>query len=410
MNRMAGLCVALVHYSAPPIVGGVESILGHHARLMSEAGHRVRLVAGRGQAWLDSVPLIHLPLLDSRHPRVLATKAGLDRGQVPPAFEGLTKEIYEALRRALDGVGVTVAHNVCSLHKNLALTAALHRLQRRGEAGRLIQWHHDLAWTTPRYQAEMHAGYPWDLLRTSWAAQHVAGSEARRQELAALMKIDARTIAVVPNGVHLPAFLKLEEQTQALVRELGLEQAAPLMLLPVRLTPRKNIELALRVLAALRNSFPGARLVVTGPPGPHNPANRAYLRQLVEMRAALGLEQAAHFLTEHTREDLPDPVIADFYRLADFLILPSREEGFGIPLIEAAVSRIPVFCSDIPPLRALGGDEVTTFDPDADPAAIAAQVVEHLRQSPVYRAAERARREHTWDRIYPTQIAPLLQA
>ena len=31
--------IALLHYSAPPIVGGVESVLAHHAREMAAAGH-----------------------------------------------------------------------------------------------------------------------------------------------------------------------------------------------------------------------------------------------------------------------------------------------------------------------------------------------------------------------------------
>jgi mannosylglucosylglycerate synthase len=33
--------VALLHYSAPPVVGGVESVLDHHARLMADDGHQV---------------------------------------------------------------------------------------------------------------------------------------------------------------------------------------------------------------------------------------------------------------------------------------------------------------------------------------------------------------------------------
>ena len=58
--------IALIHYSAPPIVGGVESVLGHHARLMSDAGHRVTIIAGRGEASDERVPVRVLPRLDSR--------------------------------------------------------------------------------------------------------------------------------------------------------------------------------------------------------------------------------------------------------------------------------------------------------------------------------------------------------
>ena len=38
--------IALLHYSSPPIVGGVESVLARHARLMAGAGHHVPLLPG----------------------------------------------------------------------------------------------------------------------------------------------------------------------------------------------------------------------------------------------------------------------------------------------------------------------------------------------------------------------------
>jgi hypothetical protein len=31
--------IALLHYTAPPVVGGVESVIGHHSRLMINTGY-----------------------------------------------------------------------------------------------------------------------------------------------------------------------------------------------------------------------------------------------------------------------------------------------------------------------------------------------------------------------------------
>lgn len=401
--------IALIHYSAPPIVGGVESVLAQQARLMHRAGHQVRVVAARGAAWTPDIPFESLPLIDSRHPRVLAVKAQLDAGHIPADFEPLTSEIEQALQAALQGVDVVIAHNVCSLNKNLALTIALQRLNQRPDRPRLILWHHDLAWTTPRYRAELHDGYPWDALRTDWGARHVVVSELRRRELAELMSLPPAAITVVPNGVDLTAFFKLHPLTQSLLQQIDLASAAPCLLLPVRLTPRKNIELALRVLAALRRDhFPQAQLIVTGPLGPHNPANVAYLARLTDLRAELNLSGAAHFLAELHDGFLPDEVIADFYRLADALLMPSREEGFGIPVIEAAFSRLPVFCSDIAPLQALGGHDAAYFSPDADPAEVAQLIATRL-DTAVYRLAVRARQTFAWEQIYARYIAPLLK-
>ncbi len=402
--------VGLIHYAAPPVVGGVERILARHAQLLARAGHRVRVIAGRGEP--DAVPASfhRVPRVDSRHPEVLSVKAELDQGQVTPQFEHLRAAIGRDLGDALAGLDVLIAHNVCSLHKNLALTAALHALSQPPGGPRLVLWHHDLAWTAAHYQAELHPGYPWDLLRTAWpGARQVAISAQRRDELAHLMGLDPKAIVVVPNGIDLAAFFRLEADTQALVAALRLEAACPRLLLPVRITPRKNIELALRMLSELRRAEPAAALVVTGPPGPHNPANAAYLERLVRLRHALGLEGSAHFLAEHTPAPLPDAVVADFYRLADALFLPSREEGFGLPVLEAALSRLPVFCADVPSLRALGGAEAAYFAPDAQPAAVAALVAQRLRADPAFQLAVRTRQQYAWPAIYANLIEPVLQ-
>jgi hypothetical protein len=63
--------------------------------------------------------------------------------------------------------------------------------------------------------------------------------------------------------------------------------------------PGKNIELGLCWLAAIREqSGWDARLVVTGPPGPHNPTNAAYLEQLFLCVVNSFLDGAAHLSTK----------------------------------------------------------------------------------------------------------------
>ena len=401
--------IAILHYSVPPIVGGVESVIAHHARLMSADGHAVRLIAGRGAALSEQIPLIAMPLADSRHGRLTLMKEQLDRGLVTTEFEVVRDKLAIELQGALSGVDVLIAHNVCSLNKNLALTAALQQLHKTKKLPRLILWHHDLAWTTPRYQPELHSGYPWDLLRTDWGETlHVVVSELRRAELADLMKMDVASIHVIPNGVDAARFYKLEAQTQKLLEQTNLLDAAPILLLPVRVTPRKNIELALHTLAELRKQFPDAALMVTGPLGPHNINNHKYFEMLMNLRAQLGLQGSVHFLAELVDSFLPDEVIADFYRIADALFFPSREEGFGIPVIEAAFSHLPAFCADIPPLRALGLDDANFFSPDDAPAKIADMLAEYFRSSSTARLALRARSSFRWEAIYHQHIAPII--
>ena len=63
--------LAMLHYTAPPIIGGVESVLEAHARLFLQAGFDVTVIAGRGAelALPQGVRFQRIPELDSLHSR-----------------------------------------------------------------------------------------------------------------------------------------------------------------------------------------------------------------------------------------------------------------------------------------------------------------------------------------------------
>jgi mannosylglucosylglycerate synthase len=400
--------ITLLHYTAPPVVGGVETILARQARQLVRAGHQVTILAGRGQRWDARISVETLPLLDTRYPQVLHAKASLDAGTIPPDFPDLVQQTEKELRRAFQGAQVVIAHNVASLNKNLALTVALHNLSQQEGQPRLILWHHDLAWTTERYQSELHNGWPWDLLRTAWpGTKQVTVSEIRRQELAALMGLPLREITLIPAGLDLVDFLGLPNHLARLVDDLHLTQRAPIVLCPVRLTRRKNLELAIEVMAELRKSMPQAELIVTGLPGPQG---KAYLETLRKLRSELNLEDTVFFLSERFPEGVSEAGLLALYRLADALLITSREEGFGVPLLEAGLAGIPIFCSDLEPLQALAGENAAYFDPSDSSKQIANLISARLQSDPVYRMRVRVRQEFTWEAIYRKQLARLLEA
>jgi len=407
--------IAILHYAGPPGIGGVESTIAYHARELMQLGYSVRVVSGSGAAFAEGVETYVNPLFGSTDPRVLEVKAQLDNGQVSSDFASLVDELTEALRSALADGDVCIAHNVSTLHKNLALTAALARLNAEGRI-RVIAWCNDLAWTNPQYAHELHPGYPWDLLRCPWEnVSYVTISEPRRTELAALFNIAPERIAVIVPGIDPARFWDWSPQMRTLEDHFHFFEADGLLLTPARITRRKNIEVGIRVLAELRRqSTSDFRLIVTGPPGPHNPANKPYLAELDDLRRQLGAEQAATFLYS-CGDDPAQPFIPDddtmsaLYQLADALFFPSLEEGFGIPILEAGLMRLPVFCADIPALHSTGQGDVTYFDPVHDPPdQIAAGILRTLADSPAYRLAHRVRKNYRWDRLIADQIVPLL--
>ena len=176
--------VGILHYTCPPIVGGVEQIMAQHARLLREAGMGVRILAGRGKRFRRDVPVELIPALDSKHPRLLAVNDELKRGEVTPRFDALADELTECLRGALAGLDACIVHNALSLHFNVPLTVALWRLAEAGSAPLLVAWCHDLSWTNPLYTPIMREGRPWSLLKTRLpGARYVVVSEDRRREL-----------------------------------------------------------------------------------------------------------------------------------------------------------------------------------------------------------------------------------
>jgi glycosyltransferase involved in cell wall biosynthesis len=408
-------CIAILHYASPPGIGGVESMIEHQARGLMKHGYALRIVSGKGSVFDPEIDVCINPLFSSTHPDILAVKAELDAGIVSSHFEVLVERLVSALRESLVGCDICIAHNIFSLNKNLPLTAALARL-RQTQPVKLIAWNSDLAWTNPQYQPELHPGYPWDLLRQVWPdVQYVTISDVRREEMAALYGVDPSSVHVITPGIDPGRFFRWTLETTRLIEDLRLLEAHGLLLLPARLTRRKNITLALHVLGALRDqSGWDYRLIVTGPPGPHNPANTEYLTELLDTRRALGLEGSAHFLYEWGENGSPflpdDEMVAGLYQIADALFFPSIQEGFGIPILEAGLTGLPIFCADIPPLRTTGEADVTYFDPVNElPNHIAARVLNGLDINPVSRLRRRVRRSFRWDALIQDQLVPLLE-
>jgi glycosyltransferase involved in cell wall biosynthesis len=410
--------VALLHYSAPPVIGGVESVMLTHARLFLAARHPVTLIAGKGS--LDSLPagaeLIQIPELDSQHAQIVRLSRELEQGRVPAGFEEVSERLTLQLSAILPSVDVLFVHNVFTKHFNLPLTAALFRLLDAGSLRSCVAWCHDLTWTSPNSRSKVHAGYPWELLRAYRPdVRYVTVSRERQDEMAELFGCPPERIRVIYNGVDPAGLLALSDAGLALIERLDLWESDLNLLMPVRVTQAKNIELAIRVLAILREERLHPKLVVTGPPDPHDPKNMEYFQSLLRLRDDLRLAQHVHFVYESG--PLPgEPftvgmeVVAGLFRVSDALFMPSHREGFGMPVLEAGMAGIPVFCSEnVPAANEIGGQDVTRFSPEADPRRVASLILKWMDSSPTFNLRRRVRQGFTWRNIFRREILPLVE-
>jgi glycosyltransferase involved in cell wall biosynthesis len=382
--------------------------------MLAEAGWKIRIIAGKGKEFHESIPIHIIPEINSRHQTTLEIGKSLAAGLVSKEFFKYRDNLVEKLCTEFSDVDACIVHNVHTLHKNLPLTAALHELLNINGTCQ-IAWCHDFAWHDKNYRHQLHQGYPWDLLRTAWPGViYVTVSKHRRNRLSDLMTLPIDDILVIPPGIPFADFLKLEPLTRSIIDRLNLMNSNPIVLLPARITRRKNIEFAIQVIASMRGVFPEIALLITGPPGPHNPENIAYLDSLRKLKNNLGVTKNVHFLYELGVNgeplELTDQVVADLYRLADVLLFPSTREGFGIPILEAGIARIPVFAADIPSVRESSKGFTNLFASSDEPKDVGQEVINKLKLDQAHQLKHAVLAEFTWEAIIKNQVIPLINS
>jgi glycosyltransferase involved in cell wall biosynthesis len=193
-------------------------------------------------------------------------------------------------------------------------------------------------------------------------------SEKTREDLLRLTRRDPESTPCVYNGLNYPyrPMERIEAQErvrQLLAGESAVEVTKPFLVHVGGNQWYKNRLGVLEVFARLRDKpdFRGYRLIMVGKPF------TAVLRNFI---ASHDLQADVVEFTGVANED-----IRALYTLAEGLVFPSLEEGFGWPIIEAQACGCPVFTSNRPPMNEVAGDAAGYFDP-GDPIVAAALIAE----------------------------------
>jgi glycosyltransferase involved in cell wall biosynthesis len=151
--------------------------------------------------------------------------------------------------------------------------------------------------------------------------------------------------------------------------------------------PRKNIRGLLESYARLRQQHPGAPPLVIA--GGIREAARPDLDRVASPPLA-GQVTIRGYVSDDERRTL--------YRDAAMLVLPSFEEGFGLPVLEAMACGVPVVISNRGSLPEVAGDSARPIDPD-DIDALATEMARLLDPSAAAEASARGSRRaalFTW--------------
>jgi len=411
-ENMGRYNIALLHYSCPPVVGGVEEVVRQQANLFHRYYNNVKIFAGMGGRFSQNFSIEINPLLSSRNEKILlAHKKAVAEKNIKP-LQNLSNKIYKYLIDSLQSFDVLIAHNVLTMHYNLPLTYALHKLADENILP-VVSWGHDSPFFYDDYPKQLRKK-PYDILRQYNPDIHYVVISNYRKKLFRNLYDGRGKFTVIPNGVDPITFFKLDPHTVRLIKEQQLFNSDFIMVQPSRLHPRKNIELSIKVLKALKDKGINARLLVTGAYDPHETKAKEYYRRLKNLARSLKVEKDVLLLAEYkfkSGENLsPDRIIIrDLYLITDVLFMPSYHEGFGIPLLESGMIKLPIVCSDIPPFKEIGRGSVCFFSLKEKPEDIADKIISFTSKNKIQKLFRKVIKQYTWDNIYEKQLLPLLQ-
>jgi len=214
------------------------------------------------------------------------------------------------------------------------------------------------------------------------ARQIITISQFSKQAICDRLEVNEEKVHVIPRVLSRSFFEMQGRDHGRLLRKLGVR--TPYFLFVGLLKPHKNVQGLLRAFALIPETFRDSlQLVIAGKLDSFYPA----LRRITE---ELSLQGQVLFTGHVSEEELHS-----LYACAMAFVLPSLNEGFGLPVLEAMAYGVPVIVSKTSSLPEVTGDAGILVDP-TDPASIAGGMVrvlsdEALRQQLSERGRERTR-------------------
>jgi D-inositol-3-phosphate glycosyltransferase len=227
----------------------------------------------------------------------------------------------------------------------------------------------------------------------------IANTAQEASDLVSLYGAEPDRVAIVPPGVDLDVFAPTGLHGRRTARfRLGLPQAAEVLLFVGRIQPLKAPDVLLRAVASMVTDDPARRenlivVVLGGPSG----AGLDRPEELQKLAVELGIGDLVSF-----HQPVGRPLLADWYRAADLVAVPSHSESFGLVAVEAQACGTPVVAARVGGLETAVQDGVTgLLVPDHDPhrwgATLNALLKQPRRREEMSNAAVLHANRFSWD-------------
>jgi len=182
----------------------------------------------------------------------------------------------------------------------------------------------------------------------------IANTDAEAASLVSLYDACPDNVSVVSPGVYLYSFTPGAGRTAARAA-IGLPADAHVLAFVGRIQPHKGPEVLIRSVAEMLTHSPQLRsklivLIMGGASG----AGTGEVERLKDLTSWLGISDVVRFLLPVPRIEL-----ADWYRAADLVCVPSYSESFGLVALEAQACGTPVVATAVGGLRTAVADGIS---------------------------------------------------
>lgn len=379
--------------------GGTETVVSHLCRQQQRSGHEVKILctsalAQPGPDCVDGIPVVRFPFLYPFWPLTADDRRHLDgKGGNPLSFPLLrylqTESLPDLIHlHAIGRIGAVVRH--VSRHRDVPYVVSFH-----GGHFDVPAAEQELLRSTVRRKLDWGKPFGWlfgtrRVLADAAALLFVNPSDAER----GLAALPSSRVLHLPNGVDLAQWANAD--SGPFLNRFSLA-GTRIVLCVARIDPQKDQLTLVRAFGRVADSVARSHLVLIGPVSV--PGYDAEIRREAER---LGV---ANRVTLVPGLPVGSPLLPAAYAAAEFCVLPSRHEPFGITVLESWAARRPVIAAAAGGLVHLvqHGSNGLMFQP-GDHGKLARRLNElfassNLRCELAERGHETAARNYSWTAV-----------
>jgi glycosyltransferase involved in cell wall biosynthesis len=172
--------------------------------------------------------------------------------------------------------------------------------------------------------------------------------------------------------------------------------------------PHKNIDIAVKVVSELKKTYPNPKLIITAR-GFHHNKDPEYLWKIDSMIHEQELDKNIMIIQDELTSGTNDLlVLKDFYKLCDAVFYFSSYENFGLPILEAGLSKNVIICSDLQVFKEISPQNIFSTNISRPPYEIAAFVNEVLESQKSNNLFRTVKSKYSLEAVFDSQILPFI--